>query len=969
MKYIIWLLLGLPYLCVGQLYTIYEDGKWGAINKEGEIVLEPQYTKLIPTPIMGIWIAEKNDKQRVWLEELGEVSEAEYDTVVYHEEENYSFFYTKRNGKVGVLDSLGLELIDNQYNQIHYQAFASHNCWRVVREGKVGLLNEYGKLVLPARYDEIESVTDGIVKMCAGEQWGFAHLERKQIIEPQFSAVKGAGSGGVVAERDDGSYVAWNKKGERELDSFVEPTRSLGNGYWAYTKDKKTRGIIYKGGGIITQSIFYDIFRLGEELFSVKTAPGKGSWNILDEKRELLLGDTYDYIAVQDEKWIWVKRGGRWGIYNQFGRLIIEPVLDQLTTFEGGVAIVSINGNLGLINQYGDFLAEALYTNIELLEGVALLENFAGVSQVSFNLAGMPIHTKELVIRKKESKQLREKREESLDPRDYGWVQEEKGLRIGQWWYSKVDRPDRIGHWDSVHIIPNAPFSIIWIGEVYGHSTSALFFYNDPYNFKWFDSIWVADFTKGDIARAVRHKQELYNHDKHAFIINRKGEVRDIGREIEIGEFQHGLARVSNYRGYYGLINEKGRHLMNYQCQELSAFKDGKAIFKYRHRWGKMDTTLKMTYFMQRFDNVEHIGEASLLKIGKRKAMCTLKDSINGEIGSFEADEVRAFREERAIIRIGKKWGAIDTTGRYICRPIYLDAYDFHEGLAAVKTRSRWGYINRKGQLQIELKFSGASSFVSGAALVRYKGKYGLIKRNGRWLLKPKYKHAQSLQGQYFLFWKGNKAGVVRCDGQWVLPPLYDGIRMVGEYFKVGNGNQYGYFNQKGEQILPITYDKLGDIQDNRVLYSNRAQDLGGGRELGEFLFQKQDDGGITVSLIPRDSLTDAEMTNLDRESSFSQERKHLKEEYNDTKVLPHDYAKPNALERRDMGNGMIVGQQRFLYGLADIDGNEVLPPIYESIEYKKGLYQLIKDKRIYYANEEGEIIYPSNEQSNKESN
>lgn len=61
----------------------------------------------------------------------------------------------------------------------------------------------------------------------------------------------------------------------------------------------------------------------------------------------------------------------------------------------------------------------------------------------------------------------------------------------------------------------------------------------------------------------------------------------------------------------------------------------------------------------------------------------------------FKYDEIRAFQEGMARVRIGEKWGFITTTGEERVPPIYLNVAPFTNGLSEVKTENGTLAINK----------------------------------------------------------------------------------------------------------------------------------------------------------------------------------------------------------------------------------------------------------------------------------
>ena len=84
-------------------------------------------------------------------------------------------------------------------------------------------------------------------------------------------------------------------------------------------------------------------------------------------------------------------------------------------------------------------------------------------------------------------------------------------------------------------------------------------------------------------------------------------------------------------------------------------------------------------------------------------------------------DEIRAYVEGFAAVRIGDKWGFIDEAGEEICEIRYDEVVDFNNKLAAVSKEGRVCYINTAGDevkvtnfMDQEMVFDGCKSCAIG---------------------------------------------------------------------------------------------------------------------------------------------------------------------------------------------------------------------------------------------------------------
>ena len=112
-------------------------------------------------------------------------------------------------------------------------------------------------------------------------------------------------------------------------------------------------------------------------------------------------------------------------------------------------------------------------------------------------------------------------------------------------------------------------------------------------------------------------------------------------------------------------------------------------------------------------------------------------------------------------VQASGKVGFVDAEGRWVIRPRFADAFEFHEGLAAFRLRENGpvGFIDTHGRVVITAKFGtrfrSPPVFAEGLAAVGLNdlwprtnldppGKLGYIDRRGRWVIAPKYANGES---------------------------------------------------------------------------------------------------------------------------------------------------------------------------------------------------------------------------------
>lgn len=176
-------------------------------------------------------------------------------------------------------------------------------------------------------------------------------------------------------------------------------------------------------------------------------------------------------------------------------------------------------------------------------------------------------------------------------------------------------------------------------------------------------------------------------------------------------------------------------------------FKNGVAAVKKGDKWALVSNTVKeindkwtqdTSYSMMitgyDFDDVlldEYDacinGGVIFAKLGGKYYMF---DAEGRQISSQGFDEAYPFMgTQPAAVRIGDKWGFVNTSGEIVIEPKYEGAKSFSIGLGAVKENGTWGYINSNGEYRIESQYEDCKPFAAnGIAAVYVEGFWQYVK-------------------------------------------------------------------------------------------------------------------------------------------------------------------------------------------------------------------------------------------------
>ena len=187
----------------------------------------------------------------------------------------------------------------------------------------------------------------------------------------------------------------------------------------------------------------------------------------------------------------------------------------------------------------------------------------------------------------------------------------------------------------------------------------------------------------------------------------------------------------------------------------------------------------------------------------------------------IEADE---FKEGLALVRKSAgqngQYGFIDENGNEVITCNYYMAYPFNDSVAlvslATKTdEDRWTYIDKQGNRLFDKEFSSAHNFSEGYAGVLKEGnvypapssitvsqKWSYIDKNGDFVTELDFEEVGDFKNGYAIVKNDNKWGVIDKNFELVIPYQYDEIKEFGNrVFAVRIEEVWKYVDTTGNEI------------------------------------------------------------------------------------------------------------------------------------------------------------------------
>ena len=290
-------------------------GKYGYINKAGEIVINPQFDDAWSFS-EGLARVEIGDKYG-YINKAGEyVIKPQFDGAGSFSEGLAWMRIGGKEGKEGFINKAGEIVINPQFDDAW--SF-SEGLARVEIGDKRGYINKAGEYVIKPQFDDAYSFLEGLAPVRIGDlksgKWGFINKAGEYVINPQFDSA-GSFSEGLASVQIGDKIGFINKAGERVIKPQFDFAWDFSEGLaWVLIGDK--RGYINKAGEIVINPQF-DL-----------------AWDFSEGLARVLIGDKYGYI-------------------NKAGEIVINPQFDDAWSFSEGLARVLIGDKYGYINREGE---------------------------------------------------------------------------------------------------------------------------------------------------------------------------------------------------------------------------------------------------------------------------------------------------------------------------------------------------------------------------------------------------------------------------------------------------------------------------------------------------------------------------------------------------------------------------------------------------------------------------------------
>ena len=427
--------------------------------------------------------------------------------------------------------------------------------------------------------------------------------------------------------------------------------------------------------------------------------------------------------------------------------------------------------------------------------------------------------------------------------------------------------------------------------------------------------------------------------------------------------FHNGLAVVENDCRQWGFIDKTGREVISCEYENIHPFEEELAYFEEEdgdtfgfidRKGNKVIPCIHRNFTTSYEDEYRHDFSCGVAIVRNELYRFGYIDKQGSAITPIVYTWVSPFREGLGAVRKGGFAGFIDATGATIIPFIYSAVKSFSNGLAPVKKDEKWGYIDKNNNLVIPCKYDGAHDFCDdGLAVIKLKNREGFIDRSGKIIIPPKYIEVFPFSDDRAIVKRGKKYGYINREGELIIPYRYDSCSYFRRGFAIVEiADKYGCIDKEGNVIFPIIYDSIsGPYEDLFAveLYGKMGYiDVKGNILIGDdkvykALSKKYDQVWIDCGEI--------------RTYSFVLDGKYGLADAEGNELIPPHY---DWMGNRCLDGMIVVGIFGKGIGFINIQGEEIVAPKYEeAANFHKGFAAVRLNGKWGAINKRGEVVVP----------
>ena len=299
-----------------EYFALYAQNKWGVINQDGEEVIQPSYQEMIiiPDKTKDVFICtynvneetgtyqtkainSKNEEILTGYDQIEALDNMDENSNVWYEE---NILRVEKNGKYGLIDLLGKELIPVEYDEITVLD-GVENSIIIKKDNKMGLVNDTGSIIIECNYKEIKNLgstyKEGYITVDDNGKYGVISATKRQILDNKYEEIKQIALKEYYVVKEDGKTKLINSKGESIIEDGFDDIKSATTNGVIFTKNN-LYGEMNTKGEITLEVQYQDLKEANDGIYIAKQ---NDKYGIIDNMGNIQISYEYQGITYNEK--------------------------------------------------------------------------------------------------------------------------------------------------------------------------------------------------------------------------------------------------------------------------------------------------------------------------------------------------------------------------------------------------------------------------------------------------------------------------------------------------------------------------------------------------------------------------------------------------------------------------------------------------------------------------------------------
>jgi len=299
-----------------EYFALYANNKWGIINQDGEQVIIPSYQEMIviPNKEKDVFICtynineqtgtyktkalnSKNEEILTGFEQIEVLQNIDENGNVWYEE---NILKIKQNGKYGLIDLNGKQLIQPEYDEITVIRGIA-NSFIIKKDGKVGLVNDNGSIIVKPEYTEIKNLgntyKNGYITKSENGKYGIISTTKKQLLENKYDEIAQIYLNEYFLVTEGGKQKLINSKGNTLIEEGFDEIKSATSNGIIFVKNN-LYGEMSESGEITIEAKYQDLKEAKKGIYIAKQ---NDKYGIIDESQTEKVPFEYTGITYNED--------------------------------------------------------------------------------------------------------------------------------------------------------------------------------------------------------------------------------------------------------------------------------------------------------------------------------------------------------------------------------------------------------------------------------------------------------------------------------------------------------------------------------------------------------------------------------------------------------------------------------------------------------------------------------------------